>query len=261
MQLRFAARLFATSVSLGLIITPALARPANQLTDLVGSNSASGQGALEGRGFTYITGNLGEYSTQHSYYWHSGDKNCIHTETYDGRLTAITDAKPSDCNQRSGDKGAAVAGAVVGAALLGALVASRSHHHEGKNYDERQSAEFDRGYRDGLYNGSYHNYDRADAYAHGYQQGVAEREANLSHHHHRGGYAQVASFGDLQGVQASRAMDAITARGFASVDTMTSGSTVYGIYYNRRTRQCVQMTLADDRVYDIRDIKTHPNCR
>ena len=66
---------------------------------------------------------------------------------------------------------------------------------------------------------------------------------------------------DLKGMDAVKAIDAMTSRGFAGVDTITSGSTLYHIYYLASTHQCVQMTTADNRVVDIRDIETHPKCR
>lgn len=65
---------------------------------------------------------------------------------------------------------------------------------------------------------------------------------------------------DLKGMDAVTAIDEMTARGFANVDTMTSGETIYGIYYNRSTKQCIQLTNADGKVYAVNDIKTHPKC-
>ena len=66
---------------------------------------------------------------------------------------------------------------------------------------------------------------------------------------------------DLKGMDAIKAIDEMTARGFTNVDTMTSGETIYGIYYNRATKQCIQLTNADSKVYEVSDIKTHPKCR
>jgi hypothetical protein len=65
---------------------------------------------------------------------------------------------------------------------------------------------------------------------------------------------------DLKGMDAIKAIDEMTARGFTNVDTMTSGETIYGIYYNRSTKQCIQLTNADNKVYEVSDIKTHPKC-
>jgi len=66
--------------------------------------------------------------------------------------------------------------------------------------------------------------------------------------------------GDLKGMDAIAAIDVMTARGFKGVDTITSGETLYGIYYNPSTKQCIQLTNADNKVYAVSDIKTHPKC-
>jgi len=89
-------------------VSVALARPANQMTDLVGARGSSGESQLMSRGFTHIVTSEGAYNTKHSYWWNGRDKNCLHVETYDGRYSAITDGIASDCHQ-SGGAGAAVA--------------------------------------------------------------------------------------------------------------------------------------------------------
>jgi len=71
---------------------------------------------------------------------------------------------------------------------------------------------------------------------------------------------KAANLSDLKGMDAITAIDEMTARGFTNVDTMTSGETIYGIYYNRSTKQCIQLTNADSKVYKVSDIKTHPKC-
>lgn len=76
-----------------------------------------------------------------------------------------------------------------------------------------------------------------------------------------GGGGGKAPIADLTGMDAVRAIDMMGERGFANVDTITSGNTIYGIYYLKRTGQCVQMTMADNHVADISDIHTHPRCR
>ena len=73
--------------------------------------------------------------------------------------------------------------------------------------------------------------------------------------------SKAVNLSDLKGMDAVTAIDEMTARGFANVDTMTSGETIYGIYYNRSTKQCIQLTNADSKVYEVSDIKTHPKCR
>lgn len=233
-------------------------------TDLVGARASSGESQLESRGYVFITGNEGEYDTKHSYYWRASDKKCVHVETYDGRYTAVTDASASDCHQKSGDGNAAAAvGVVAGAVILGALLSHKSHHHENNQHlaDQQAEAQYERGYNDGLHNVAYHNYDRADSYADGYSAGVKQREINTSYHHGRGGYAQVAQFGDLTGARGSSADSALNDRGFRNVDGFKSGDASYTIWWRGASRQCLQMIVAQGRVEDIRDIGEHPKCR
>jgi len=255
--------LIASAAIAGLIATPVFARSANQLRDIVGARGSSGESELEARGFTHIDTREGGYSKT-SYWWHSRDRNCVQVVTADGRYQSISDATNGDCNQRSGGTSAgAVAGAAIGVALLAALASHKSHDHDdGQHYaDQREEEQYERGYNDGLHNESYHNWDRSNQYSSGYQAGVRQRQNNTSYHSGRGGYAPHVSIADLKGMDSIRAIDAIHDRGFVDADSITSGSTIYGIYYNRETRQCVQVTNADNRVYDIRDIGQHPNCR
>ena len=255
----------ATAAS-ALAIQPVLARGASDLRDLVGARGSSGEMGLEQRGYTYITGNLGSYDTKHSYWWNAADKQCVHVETYDGRYTAITDASNGDCNQKSesgGDVAAAI-GVAAGAALLGALIGGHKKHHHDDNahFDDRnREAAYERGYNDGLHNVAYHNYDRDNAYSDGYRSGVEQRKRNTSYHHGSGGYRQKVAFNTLTGARASGADGSLRNLGFRNVDGFKSGNTAYTIWWRRESQQCLQMTVADGRVYDIRDIGRHPECR
>jgi hypothetical protein len=152
---------------------------------------------------------------------------------------------------------------VIGAALLGALLSHKSHHHDENqhNASAQYEANYERGYSDGLYNAPYHNYDRADGYANGYEAGVSERSANLRHHSGRGGYVQTAQIADLKDARAAGGMDELERRGFRQVDNFTSGTTRYSIQWRAASRQCVQVTIADGHFYDLREIGQHPNCR
>ena len=94
--------LTASAALVAAAAVPALARSANQMSDLVGGRASSGESQLEARGFTYITGST-SFDTKHSYWWNGGDKNCLHVETRDGRYAAIRDASKGDCNQKGGD--------------------------------------------------------------------------------------------------------------------------------------------------------------
>lgn len=75
------------------------------------------------------------------------------------------------------------------------------------------------------------------------------------------GSARPGSIAGIQGMDGIKAFDELRSRGFTNVDSFSSGNALYGIYYYRPTRLCVQTASAENRIVDIRDIKTHPNCR
>lgn len=249
-------------VATAFVATPVLAEKASQLVDINGSRGGDAEAALQSRGFSHVSTNKNSMGYAYSYWWNAQDKNCVQVEVHEGRVESITDASAQDCGHHKGDA-AAAAGAVAGAAILGALLSHKSHHHEDGQHkaDQQAEADYERGYADGLHNAAYHNYDRSEAYSSGYTAGVDERNANLSHHHGRGGYSQVAQFKDLQGARAAGALDELGRRGFVQVDNFVSGTARYGIWYRSASRQCLQSITADGRIEDIRDIQTHPKCR
>lgn len=245
-----------------MVSVPVLADKANELTDINGSLGRDAESTLEARGFTHVSTNKNTMGYVYSYWWDEGDDDCVQVEVYNGRVETISDASDQDCGHHKGDAAAAV-GVVAGAAILGALLSHKSHHHDDGNHHSDQQAEqdYERGYKDGLHNASYHNYDRSDAYSSGYTAGVDERKANLSHHHNRGGYSAIAQFKDLQGARAAGALSTLEDRGFAQVDNFASGTARYGIWYRAASRQCLQSITSDGRIEDIRDIQSHPKCR
>lgn len=89
---------------------------------------------------------------------------------------------------------------------------------------------------------------------------IAAAAASHKSDHHQSGHDKPVDVSDLHGKDGIWADDELRGRGFTNVDTMTSGDTIYGIWYNGATGQCLQETIADSRVYDIRDIQTHPKC-
>lgn len=78
-----------------------------------------------------------------------------------------------------------VAAAVAAAALVGLAVNAahhQGHYKDGRKYDnDRDSGEFDRGYRDGLHDADRNDYNRTDAYRDGYRAGQDERDLRISH--------------------------------------------------------------------------------
>lgn len=71
-----------------------------------------------------------------------------------------------------------------------------------------------------------------------------------------------AGYSDLVGARAAGALDEMERRGFANVDGFQSGSNGAGtVWWNGKTRQCVQIITVDGRIDSAVDIKTHPKCR
>ena len=197
--------LFCAAVAMAA--TPALAEKANELTYLNGSDAGSAERQLRDRGFAHIGSDRHEMSFVYSYWWDEGDDDCVQVEARNGRVMTINDASDQDCGHHKGNAGAAVA-AVAGAAILGALLSHKSHHHEdGNHHSDRDSEmQYERGYKDGLHNAACHNYDRSDSYSSGYSAGVQQRNANLSHHHGQG-YRQAAQFKDRRDARCGRRDD------------------------------------------------------
>jgi hypothetical protein len=243
----------------------------------VGARAGSAESELQSRGWVLTDGHKGG-SASYTYWWNSNRKGCVMVTTRDGRYSAITDATPGDCNQHSsgGGSDAAAVGAVAGAAALAAvLLAHKSGHHDsGQHYDEGQKeADYERGYRDGLHNSAWRNDSRSDSYSSGYQNGVDQRQRELadsgggwsdnrgSGSDRRYGGAN-ADFSDLVGAKAAGVETDLQSRGFRNVDGFESGSNGKGtIWWNGRTRQCLQMITVNGRADSIEDIQTHQYCR
>lgn len=255
-------KVIAAICSTTMVATPVLAESANQLVDINGMYASDAESALRSRGFSHESSHDSHSSGYtYSYWWDREDDNCVVVEESNGRVMTINDAEDGDCGHSGGGVGTALA-IGAGAAILGAILSSRSHHRQNDDDNAGENRQqFDAGYQDGLYNYNYHNPDRSDSYSRGYEAGVDERNGNQRSRNNRGGYTPAVSFGDLQGARAAGGMDEMERRGFNQVDNFTSGTSRYSIQWNERTRQCVQITIADGHFYDIRDIGQHPRCR
>lgn len=268
-MLRIASRIALVTAASTMAIAPTLAtaRSAGDLQDLIGTRGSSGESALESRGWVLTDGHQGG-GAAYTYWWNASRKDCVMVTTRDGNYAAISDVTPADCNQRGGKGGdAAVAvGAVAAIAAIAALASHKSGHHDnGQHYsDERQEAAYERGYNDGLYNEPYHNYDRSDSYSSGYQNGVEQRRDKTSYRDTNrwgAGYAPSINLDDLEGARAAGAETDLESRGFRNVDSFQSGNGRGAVWWNGRTRQCMQVIVADGRVDSVTDIHTHPRCR
>jgi hypothetical protein len=245
-------------VALSLPGAPVWAAASDDLRDLVGAKGRDGEPELERRGFTHVDTSK-SYDSAYSYWWSNAKQACVRVATRDGRYDVIRDVDAGDCGQTKKDSKNNVAAIAVGAAaLLGiAALAHKSHHRNDKNYDERQTADFERGYRDGLYNNSYHNYDNTREYSDGYSKGVEERgrESNYrgsSYSYDRSGYRPYSSFADLNGRDTAYAWGQLERRGFQLAGERKMGGERYQwFYWNGSTRQCVDIHTRGERVESI----------
>lgn len=254
-----------SSVMALAIGSPAVAAPSD-VSDLVGARGSSGESELESRGYVLQDSAQGE-DRSYTYWWNARSKSCIRVTTNDGRYSDIRKEDASDCGQKGSDKGTGVAVAIGAAALIGALALShKSHNHDGdKHYGDAQSeADYERGYRDGLYNQAYHNYSRSDPYSRGYEAGVRQREQNTSY---RPGYGNGAGYGgfvyvdDLIGQDRERGESELSRRGFVTTDTRrTNNDGRYTTFWRASSKQCIIVNTRGGNVYAIDAVRPR-SCR
>jgi hypothetical protein len=250
---------------LGVILTgTVLAQPVSaaaqtlpgSVRDLVGVRASSGEAALETRGFTFISGGTKD-DRKLGYWWNGNAKECIRVTTYDGSFEQLGVASKADCHQKSGNNDAAAAAAIGAAALIGAIALThKSHDHDNdRHYDDMNSeAQFERGYRDGLYNHSYHNYDRSNSYSSGYQNGIRARGYHSEYRggsYYSGGYSSHVSLRDLEGRDRSYVTGQLLGRGFVVRDSKKTDEGRYATYWNGSSRQCIIVHSRSGTVYSI----------
>ena len=265
-MIKFAGKLCAAVATAAMALAPVAsvaAKTPGSVRDLVGAKGSGGEEQLEFRGFHRISGHT-EYDSKINYWWNGNTKECIKVVTYDGNFQSIDQTTNADCNQKggSGDKTAAVA--VGAAALLGIVaLASKSHHREDRDYDERGMSEFERGHRDGLYGQAYHNYNRNNDYSNGYNSGVREREGQTGYrggYNSGGGYSGYAEFHDLTGQDRKYVISQLTSRGFVMRDNKIAGDTRYMTFWREGSKQCLVTNSRDGTVYSIESVSAR-TCR
>ncbi|WP_344706189.1 hypothetical protein [Sphingomonas swuensis] len=253
---------------IALLLQPAAvhaAEPPGSVRDLVGARASSGEASLEARGFTFISGAT-RNGQKLSYWWNGSAKECIRAATDDGAFVQIVSAPKQDCGQRGGDNGAALAVGVGAAALIGAIALShKSHNHDsGRHYDDvTRESHYERGYRDGLYHQSYHNYDRSDAYTEGYENGARSRGEETSYrngNYYGGGYGSHVSIHDLRGADRGYAVGQLLRRGFIQRDNKKTDDGRYATYWREASRQCVIVVSHSGRIDSI-ESTSEDTCR
>jgi hypothetical protein len=230
---------------------PVLAAGADDLRDVVGAKGRDGEPTLEQRGYTHI--DTGKSSTAaYSYWWNNKQKACIRVTTRDGRYAEIVNADESDCGQTHKETGKdagmsdGAKVAIGAAAILGiAALAHKSHHRDDRNYNEEETADFERGYRDGLYNNSYHNYGDNRNYSDGYNRGVDERRNQSSYRYGNGN----ANYGS-EWVSCAKEGDFCNFRGPGQVRFGIDGRYVTRRGFNGMS--CTEGAFGDDPAYGKR---------
>ncbi len=136
---------------------------------------------------------------------------------------------------------------------IAALIAAAAPMALASTASER---EYQRGYND-CSQGRYDQNQHGESYKKGCRAAEDGQPAPAA----AGSHGSKAKISDLKGMDSIKAIDVMTSRGFTSVDTLNRGESIYGIYYNAKTGQCVQLANATDRVDSAVDIQTHPKCR
>jgi hypothetical protein len=264
-------RALAGLLSGALAASPALAQsPILPLSDLVNQGSGYAQREMANRNYVFIhSGQNGSKVWQ--YWWQNSAKLCARMAVVDGRASSIVSVSPTECNQQLTHEERGASGlsdgakvAIGAAALLGvAALVHRSHERdESKHNNEQQVAEYERGYRDGLYHQPYHDYSRSQAYVDGYNAGQQKRDEETryrSPHGHHSGQAAYVQLNDLVGARASGTEQSMRQRGFVSKGGFQANNQAIGMWWNAATRQCVQTVVAEGRVRAINPL-VEGNC-
>lgn len=237
----------------------------SDLRNLVGAKASSGESALKSRGYHLVDVTKGDDRIW-SNWWNAAKDECVTVATVDGRYEAITESPAPDCNQMTSKDGSkhsdAVAVAAGAAALLGvAMLASKSHHRDDDDKDSHykhssDTAEYERGYRDGLYHQGYHNYNKRDEYSDGYERGQEQRGHETSYRSGNGshsGYRSYVNVEDLKGDRASSGEAQLRDRGFDYADGYKKDGKAHAFWWNRSTRQCVHVVTNDGHFKRVED--------
>jgi hypothetical protein len=247
---------------------PGWAQSTVSVADLAGARSATGQSEMRARGFTLVHTDTRSDATW-QYWWNGARAECVAVTLSDGSFDRVGKADEHDCGQStvtapgaaSSTEAASVpamsdgAKVAVGAAALLGVAALLHKSHERKkdraSSSANDTAEYERGYRDGLYHQGYHNYNNHREYSDGYTAGSQKRSAESSYRSYDGrhsGYAAYVNVNDLVGARASALDNDLPARGFRNTGGHKSSSRAYSYWFNGSSRQCVQAVVYDGRV-------------
>jgi hypothetical protein len=256
----------AACLALSLLAATAAAAVPDSLSDIPYQSTDWGSEQLRFRGFTLMKSDW-HGGSSYEYWWQASSNTCVRARSSGGRYEALNTTSGTDCGQyhaAATQNDAAAAVAIAAAAAIGvAALAHQSHKRGDKHSDQKSVAEFDRGYRDGLYHEPYHNYSNTTAYSDGYSAGQQERHEQTGHRPRYGGgysgYRSYAYVNDLVGTRASSADSDLRSRGFRDTGGYKQGGKSFVTWYNAGTRQCINVVTRDGRIARIDDI-AEGNC-
>ena len=234
------------------------ARPDN--SDLLYQSEDYSARELPRRGYVLTHSASAKGDSYWQYWWSYQRDQCVRVAVNGGRVSQLITTDEHDCNQTASgssgpSKGAQVA--IAAAALAGVAVLAHKSHESQKDraaQSPQDVAEFERGYRDGLYNQGYHNYNNRPDYSDGYSNGNEKRTAETSYRSNQGhhsGYAGFVNVNDLVGARAAGAESDLQARGIRNTSGYKANDRAYTYWWNGSTRQCVNAAIRDGRVESI----------
>lgn len=213
--------------------------PSRDLQDIVGEKGNYAEMDLEKRGYVHIKTNKIKYNV-YSSWWNPGLRKCVTYHLADGRIQSVVDVPSYDCNKSDNQ----------GYSQNWSSSHSSYHHENNTHYNNRDhEMAYERGHSDGLHNKAYHNIygvgDLKNAYADGYNSGVRQRGYNTSYHSSRGGYQSHVRVDDLIGMTNDKTLEALVNRGFTLENTYAKDHRLHRIFYNSKTRQCIDVIGRD----------------
>jgi hypothetical protein len=237
---------------------PALSN-ANELSYLKNEREEYASRELSRRGF-YLAHTVQRPSAIHQFWWNTSHDYCVRVAIQWDRVSEVKSSDDHDCNQRHGGNKAPSQGAqvaIAAAAILGvAALAHKSHDNDKDRASQspQDVAEFERGYRDGLYHQNYHNYNNRREYSDGYQKGQEARYAETSYRSNQpqhSGYHAYVNVNDLVGARAAGAESDLRSRGFRNTSGYKANDRAYTYWWNGNSRQCLNVAVYDGRMESI----------
>jgi hypothetical protein len=212
---------------------------------------------LPQRGFELAGTNSAKGNAYWQYWWSGQREQCVRVAVNGGRVTQLITTDEHDCNQtvssaKGPSKGAQVA--IAAAAIAGVAALAHKSHESNKDratQSPQDVAEFERGYRDGLYGQGYHNYNNRPDFSDGYSKGSEKRSAETGYRSNQAphsGYAGCVNVNDLVGARGASADGELRSRGFTDKGGDQQSGRAISMWWNARTRQCLNMVLRDGRV-------------